>query len=51
MRLRTAVEVFDDWAIKGKDVGMEQGHSAAVKEMLSFVFDKMKELKKKIYCN
>ena len=46
MGLRTAVEVFDDWAIKGKDVGMEQGHSEAVKEMLSFVFDKMEEREK-----
>ena len=43
MSLRTAVEVFDDWAKLGKDTGMEKGHSAAVDEMLRFIFDKMDE--------
>ena len=32
---RSAPEVFDEWALIGKDEGMEKGHAAAVEEMLS----------------
>ncbi len=41
MSLRTAVEVFDDWAQIGKDEGMERGHSPAVSEMLEYISEKM----------
>lgn len=32
---RSAPDVFDEWALLGKDEGMEKGHAAAVEEMLS----------------
>ena len=32
---RSAPEVFHEWALIGKDEGMEKGHAAAVEEMLS----------------
>ena len=37
MGKRPATEVFHDWALIGKDEGMEKGHAAAVSEMLSFI--------------
>jgi trans-aconitate methyltransferase len=40
MANRKATDVFHDWAIAGKDVGMEKGHSSAVSEMLNFIFQK-----------
>ena len=40
MAIRKATEVFHDWALKGKDEGMEKGHSNAVSEMLEFIFKK-----------
>ena len=43
MGVRNAVDVFDDWAQIGKDVGMERGHSAAVSEMLSYILNKMEK--------
>ena len=39
--MRPAIEVFADWAKLGKDSGMEQGHSAAVAEILSAAFEEM----------
>jgi len=33
---RTPIEVFSDWADNGRDVGMENGHSASVNHMLDF---------------
>jgi SAM-dependent methyltransferase len=33
---RTPIEVFNDWAENGKDVGMENGHEASVNHMLDF---------------
>ena len=35
--MKDATEVFDHWAVIGKDEGMEKGHAAAVKEMLEFI--------------
>ena len=32
--VRSATEVFDEWAVDGKDVGMERGHAPAVGELL-----------------
>ena len=45
--LRSAVEVFDNWAKIGKDEGMEKGHSPAVGEMLEYIFEKMGDRKDK----
>ena len=38
MEIRKATDVFHDWALAGKDLGMEKGHSYAVNEMLNFIF-------------
>ncbi len=35
-KLKKAVDVFNMWAEQGKDLGMEKGHAASVKEMLLF---------------
>ena len=34
--MKKAIDVFNEWARDGKDVGMESGHSAAVYEMIDF---------------
>ena len=44
MSTRKPIEVFDDWARQGKDVGMEIGHAAAVDEMLSLALSHVAEL-------
>ena len=36
MGKRPATDVFHDWALVGKDEGMEKGHAASVSEMLEF---------------
>ena len=41
--MRKATDVFGEWAEKGKDIGMETGHSIAVDEMVTFA---LKERKK-----
>ena len=38
-----ATEVFGKWAEEGKDIGMEEGHSASVNEMLNFALNERKE--------
>ena len=38
MGKRPATDVFHDWALVGKDEGMEKGHAFAVNEMLDFIF-------------
>ena len=38
---REAVDVFSDWALIGKDEGMERGHANAVQEMLTFAISKV----------
>ena len=37
MSKKPATDVFHDWALVGKDEGMERGHAASVSEMLSFI--------------
>ena len=37
--MRSATDVFSEWAQLGKDAGMESGHAPAVKEILSAAFD------------
>ncbi len=41
MSKRPATDVFHDWAINGKDEGMERGHAASVSEMLNFMFQQV----------
>ena len=40
MDKRPATEVFHDWALVGKDEGMERGHAASVSEMIEFISHK-----------
>ena len=35
--MRNAIEVFSDWALAGKDKGMENNHAKPVNEMLDFI--------------
>ena len=41
MTRRPAVEVFDEWAHKGKDEGMERGHGPSVNSMLNLILPKL----------
>ena len=47
MEKRPAIEVFNDWALNGKDMGMERGHAAPVHEMLDFIFKQAEYLPNK----
>ena len=38
MPMKQATDVFNDWAHRGRDEGMERGHGPAVREMLSAVY-------------
>ena len=42
--MRKATDVFGEWAEKGKDIGMEQGHSTAVDEMVTFALKERKKI-------
>jgi|TARA_B100001741_G_scaffold313464_1_gene319778 trans-aconitate methyltransferase len=42
MERRKAVEIFSEWALIGKDEGMEKGHFNSVTEMLSLVSHHLK---------
>ena len=44
--MRIATEVFDEWAEKGKDIGMEKGHALAVEDMISFATQERTNLKR-----
>ena len=46
LEMREATDVFDEWAIKGRDVGMEKGHAASVDEMLAFSLGERTEIGK-----
>ena len=37
MERRPATDVFHDWALRGKDEGMERGHAQSVAEMIDFI--------------
>ena len=41
MGKRPATDVFHDWALVGKDEGMEKGHAASVSEMLEFIWQQV----------
>ena len=38
--MKKATEVFGEWAVKGKDKGMEKSHALPVGGMLDFTFSK-----------
>ena len=40
--MKKATEVFGEWAVKGKDKGMEKSHALPVGEILDFTFSKKK---------
>jgi len=40
--MKSAIQVFDDWSLNGKDEGMEKVHSSSVEEMLTFISNKIK---------
>tara|TARA_B100001250_G_scaffold414358_1_gene452200 strand:+ start:6899 stop:7519 length:621 start_codon:yes stop_codon:yes gene_type:complete len=40
MDRKPATDVFHEWALKGKDEGMERGHAKSVSEMVNFIFSK-----------
>ena len=42
MAKKAATEVFSQWALIGKDEGMERGHAASVKAMLELALPKIK---------
>lgn len=41
MEKKAAVDVFSQWALIGKDEGMERGHAASVKAMLELTIPKL----------
>lgn len=41
--MKQATDVFNDWAHRGKDEGMERGHSPAVNEMLEVAFQRVNQ--------
>ena len=43
MEKKAAVDVFSQWALIGKDEGMERGHAASVKAMLELAIPKLNE--------
>ncbi len=44
--MREPMDVFNEWAENGKDLGMESGHAAAVREMLEFSLKERSEIGK-----
>ena len=42
MQQQNATDVFSQWALMGKDEGMERGHAASVKEMLELALPLVK---------
>ena len=46
MNMREPMDVFNEWAENGKDLGMESGHASAVREMLEFSLKERSEIGK-----
>ena len=46
MGKRPATDVFHDWALVGKDEGMEKGHAASVSEMFEFIWQQVESTDK-----
>ena len=43
----TNIKIFNNWALKNKDIGMEKGHASSVNKMLSIINEKTTILSKK----
>ena len=43
-------EVFNNWAVLGRDLGMEEGHSKPVDEMLSFAINERNKINQNFRC-
>ena len=46
MNMREPMDVYNEWAENGIDLGMESGHAAAVREMLEFSLKERSEIGK-----
>ena len=46
VEMKEVIDVFNEWAIKGRDLGMEKGHAASVDEMLAFSLEERSEIGK-----
>ena len=42
MTIRDATDVFSEWALRGRDEGMESGHAKSVNEMLEIAISELK---------
>ena len=42
MTIRDATDVFSEWALRGRDEGMESGHAKSVNEMLEIAIPELK---------
>ena len=42
--MKKATEVFNNWAVLGRDLGMEEGHSKPVDEMLRFAINERNKI-------
>ena len=40
---RTPIDVFSDWALNGKDLGMEKNHKSSVNNMIEFSVNKIND--------
>ena len=45
MKAKLAIDIFDNWAINGKDKGMEKGHSLSVDRMIEIAYKKLSNKK------
>ena len=48
MKTKFATDLFDDWAINGKDRGMEEGHSPSVDRMIKIIQEKISKNKSRL---
>ena len=37
---KTNINIFDQWAVENKDVGMEKGHQPSVNKMISIISER-----------
>ena len=44
--MQKAIDVFDEWATKGKDKGMEKSHAIPVEEMIDFALKERLQIDK-----
>ena len=42
--MKKPIEVFSEWALNGKDKGMEKNHANPVEEMLNFIIKERNEI-------